>query len=184
MQNRTQRLIGRTNRTPGHLARAKGSMSVRPAGNSAGHPDKRCPVTAANSASAGLAAGGLEGVVCAQRPEPLTPDSRIAGAPGSPASGVGTVGEKSRAHAARLATDPRFAGWLGLMAQDDPAPAIAEAAQRRIAEQLELTRRAKYSFLLWAQDNQETDPAAIAEARQFLADHPPLQRPLGTGEPA
>lgn len=93
------------------------------------------------------------------------------------------IEEKTAAHKAKLATDPRFAGWLGLMAQDDPPPAIAEAAQRRIAEQLELTRRAKYSFLLWAQDNPEIDPAAIAEARQFLADHPPLQRALGTGEP-
>jgi len=94
------------------------------------------------------------------------------------------IEEKTRAHKAKLAQDPRFAGWLGLMAADDPDPSIGEAAQRRAEERLELTRRAKYSFLLWAQDNPETDPAAIAEARQFLADHPPLQRALGTGEPA
>ena len=60
----------------------------------------------------------------------------------------------------------------------------SRAAQRRAEERLELTRRAKYSFLLWAQDNPEADPEAIAEARQFLADHPPLQRALGTGESA
>lgn len=77
-----------------------------------------------------------------------------------------------------------FDSALHLLTQDDPDPAIGQAAQRRAEEQLELTRRAKYSFLLWAKDNPETDPAAIAEARQFLADHPPLQRPLGTGEPA
>lgn len=77
-----------------------------------------------------------------------------------------------------------FNAALDLLARDDPDPSIAEAAQRRAEEQLELMRRAKYSFLLWAQDNPETDPAAIAEARQFLADHPPLQRALGTGEPA
>ncbi len=77
-----------------------------------------------------------------------------------------------------------FEAALDLLARDDPDPSIGEAAQRRAEERLELMRRAKYSFLLWAQDNPETDPAAIAEARQFLADHPPLQRALGTGEAA
>lgn len=92
--------------------------------------------------------------------------------------------EKTAAHKAKLATDPRFAGWLGLMTQDDPDPAIGQAAQRLADERRELMRRAKYAFLCHAQDNPEADPAEIAEARQFLADHPPLQRPLGTGEPA
>ena len=92
--------------------------------------------------------------------------------------------ERTAEHKAKLAQDPRFAGWLGLMAADDPDPSIGQAAQRRAEERLELTRRAKYSFLLWAQDNPETDPAAIAEARQFLDDHPPLRRALGTGESA
>lgn len=95
-----------------------------------------------------------------------------------------SVDQKTAAHKAKLREDPRFAGWLGLMTQDDPDPAIGAEAQRRADEQLDLTRRAKYSFLLWAKDNPETDPKAIAEARQFLADHPPLQRPLGDGSPA
>lgn len=122
-------------------------------------------------------------VGCAQRPEPLTPDT-LPLRSARPASGVGTVGEKTRAHAAKLATDPRFAGWVGLMADGDPDPAIGQAAQRLADERRELMRRAKYAFLCHAQDNPEADPAEIAEARQFLADHPPLQRPLGTGEPA
>lgn len=183
MQNRTQKRIGRTNRTPGHLARAKGSMSVRPAGHSAGHPDKRCPVTAATSTSAGLAAGGLEGVGCAQRPEPLTPDSRIAGAPGSPASGVGTVGEKSRAHAARLAKDKRFAGWLGLMADSDPPPDPAAIARRK--ERDELTRRACIAHLAMADRGLATgDPKHTQWCRDFVATTPALNRPLSTGEPS
>lgn len=68
------------------------------------------------------------------------------------------------------------------MADGDPDPAIAEAAQRRAEEMVELTRRAKYSFLCWAQGNPKADPKDIAEARQFLADHPSLRRALGTGE--
>lgn len=120
--------------------------------------------------------------------------------------------EKTKAHAAKLATDPRFAGWLGLMpnertccgtfdgsvhratctAQDravalmsdgDPDPAIGEAAARRAEESIELLRRAKYSFLCWAQRNPEADPREVQAARDFLDRHQPLQRPLGAGQP-
>lgn len=106
------------------------------------------------------------------------------GSPKVYAEALALVERSVLTHAERLATDPRFAGWLGLMAADDPDPAIAEAAQRRADEQLELTRRAKCSYLCWAQGNPEADPKQISEARQFLADHPPLRRALGTGEPA
>lgn len=55
-----------------------------------------------------------------------------------------------------------FADAVALMAQDDPDPAIAQAAQDLADERRELMRRAKYAFLCHAQDNPEADPADIA----------------------
>lgn len=89
---------------------------------------------------------------------------------------------RTAAHKAKLAADPRFAGWLGLMTQDDPPPDLAAIARQE--ERTELMRRAKYAFLCWAQDNPAADPFDVQAARDFLAAHPPLARPLGTGEPS
>lgn len=80
-------------------------------------------------------------------------------------------------------TTTEFDLAVALMSDGDPDPAIGEAAARRAEESIELLRRAKYSFLCWAQGNPEADPREVQAARDFLDRHPPLRRQLGTGEP-
>lgn len=141
MQNRTQKRRSRTTGQPGHLARAKGFLSVRPGGHSAGHPDKAGqPDTlqqpTAGTTSAGLAAGELEVVGCVPASAPRTPDTLPL--VGRPASGVvgseaNTHAARTAAHKARLAADPRFAAWQHLdatPAAHDPRPAAVEAGLR------------------------------------------------------
>lgn len=77
-----------------------------------------------------------------------------------------------------------FGEALALLAQDDSPPDL-EAIRRR-EERDELTRRACLSALERAKgvDPALMDQAYLAWARDFVATHPPLGRPLGTGEPA
>lgn len=77
---------------------------------------------------------------------------------------------------------PAFDEALALLTQDDPPPPSAEDIRRR-EDRTELTRRAKASFLGWAENSPEADPLEVQAARDFLAATAPLQRPLGTGEP-
>lgn len=78
---------------------------------------------------------------------------------------------------------PAFYAALTLMADADP-PADPEAIRRR-EERDELTRRACLSALERAKhtDPDLLDQAYLAWARDFVASHPPLERPLGTGNP-
>lgn len=76
-----------------------------------------------------------------------------------------------------------FDDALALLARDDPAPDL-EAIRRR-EERDELMRRACLSAIERAE---HADPALLDQqflswARDFVATHPPLGRPLGTGEP-
>lgn len=78
-----------------------------------------------------------------------------------------------------------FAAALALMADGDTQP--DQAAERRQEERDELMRRACLSALQRAENNPHPellDQAYLAWARDFVATHPPLQRPLGTWEPA
>lgn len=77
-----------------------------------------------------------------------------------------------------------FGEALALLAQDDPPPDAA--AIRRREERDEVMRRACLSALQRAEhtDPDLLDQTYLAWARDFVATHPPLGRPLGTGEPA
>lgn len=110
-----------------------------------------------------------------------TTGTRDATPPGIASRSLGAVAEKTRAHAAKLATDPRFAGWLGLMAQDDPAPYPAAIARRQ--ERDELRRLCCLRTIAMAERGCTVDAVALEDARDFVATHPPLGRPLGTGNP-
>lgn len=59
-------------------------------------------------------------------------------------------------------------------------PVIAE----RLAERRELMRRAAQTAIDHAEAGRTMDPHHIAWARQFVKFNPPLERPLGTGEPS
>lgn len=79
---------------------------------------------------------------------------------------------------------PAFYAALTLLAQDDPP--VDPEAQRRREELDELTRRACLSALERAR--RSTDPDLLDRdylewAADFVATHPPLGRPLGTGNP-
>lgn len=87
-----------------------------------------------------------------------------------------------QAHKAKLAADPRFAAWLGLVTQDDPPPDPAATTRRE--ERDELMRRACLSHLEMAARGLATaDPVHTQWCRDFVATTAPLGRPLGTGEP-
>lgn len=92
--------------------------------------------------------------------------------------------DRTAAHKAKLATDPRFAGWVGLMADGDPDPAIGAEVIRRRDEQDELKRAAYQRAIDRHEQGQHVDPEHLAEARAFCAAHPRLRRPLSSGEPA
>lgn len=98
-------------------------------------------------------------------------------APGSLAA------QRTAAHKAKLAEDPRFAGWLNLLAKDDPQPDPAATARRE--ERDELMRRACLAHLEMADRGLANgDPVHTQWCRDFVASTAPLGRPLGTGEPA
>ena len=77
--------------------------------------------------------------------------------------------------------DAAFDAALALMARDDPAP--DPAAIRRREERDELMRIACQSAIDRAKgvDPALLDQAYLAWARDFVATHPPLSRPLGPG---
>lgn len=76
-----------------------------------------------------------------------------------------------------------FDAAMALMTQYDPAPDFA--AIRRREERDELMRRACLSALERARgvDPSLLDQVYLAWARDFVATHPQLGRPLGPGEP-
>lgn len=61
--------------------------------------------------------------------------------------------------------------------------ASEDAQQARIAERNELIRQAAARVIENAENGRGVDPFTLAWARQFCAEHRPLGRPLGTGEP-
>jgi len=78
-----------------------------------------------------------------------------------------------------------FDAALAMMADGDPPP--DPAALRRREERDELMRRACLSALRRAENNPHPellDQDYLAWARDFVSAHPPLERPLGAGEPA
>lgn len=89
--------------------------------------------------------------------------------------------DRTTEHKAKLATDPRFATWLNLLAADDPAP-DTEAIRRR-EERDECMRLACIAGIARADQGQRVDSAWLDWARAFVAATPALNRPLGTGEP-
>lgn len=79
--------------------------------------------------------------------------------------------------------DPRFAGWLDLIAQDDPPPDPEAIARRQ--ERTELMRQAQQRIIdLHEQGIRIAHPTDLEGARAFVMANPPLRRPIGTGEPA
>ena len=53
----------------------------------------------------------------------------------------------------------------------------------RLAERRELIRRAAWASIERANSGQSVDPLHLQWARDFVTMNPPLDRPLGTGEP-
>lgn len=97
----------------------------------------------------------------------------------------GTAAERSRDHAAQLAADPRFASIRAGLALDpfaDPQPDLA--AIRRQEERTELMRTTKLALIKRAAAAAGVPVEDLIGAVEFVLAHPPLQRPLGTGEAA
>jgi hypothetical protein len=87
--------------------------------------------------------------------------------------------------ARRLAADPRFAAIVAGLPSDpfgDPHP-DPETLQAD-AERAELQRQAAQRTIDRAEAGHEVDPTHLAWCRDVVATIAPLQRPLGTGEPA
>lgn len=112
-----------------------------------------------------------------------TPPASLRGVTITLSGGGASHAERTAAHRAKLATDPRFAGWINLMSDGDPDPAIGLEVLRRREEQDELKRAAYQRAIDRHEQGQHVDPEHLAEARAFCDAHPRLQRALGTGEP-
>lgn len=96
-----------------------------------------------------------------------------------------SVGEKSRAHAAELLKDPRFASIAAGLSREpfsDPHPNPQTLAAD--AERAELHRSAAAAAIARHQAGQFVDPVHLEWCRAIVATFKPLQRPLGTGAPA
>lgn len=75
-----------------------------------------------------------------------------------------------------------FERALDLLARDDPPP--NPAAIRRQEERTELMRSTKLALIARAAAAAGVPVEDVIGAVEFVLAHPPLQRPLGTGEPA
>ena len=63
-----------------------------------------------------------------------------------------------------------------------PDPIAAAALERKRLEQRELFRLAGVNALARSRNGRDLNPEALADVRRWAA-YPPLQGPMGTGEP-